>query len=80
MANTRQKLEWTQSNAQQNLEQLQNPIMGITIANDSTKSRTTVLVLTTAKATGGVKCILLVQIMAIDSAVVEAIKMISLHG
>ena len=30
------KLEWTQSNAQQNIEQLQNPIMGITINNEST--------------------------------------------
>ena len=25
------KLEWTQNNAQQNIEQLQNPIMGKTI-------------------------------------------------
>ena len=30
------KLEWTQSNAQQNIEQLQNPTMGVTINNGST--------------------------------------------
>ena len=29
------KLEWTQSNAQQNIEQLQNPTMGVTINNES---------------------------------------------
>ena len=30
------KLEWIQSNAQQNVEQLQNPTMGVTINNEST--------------------------------------------
>ena len=30
------KLECTQSNAQQNIEQLQNPTMGVTINNKST--------------------------------------------
>ena len=30
------KLEWTQSNAQQIIEQLQNPTMGVTINNEST--------------------------------------------
>ena len=29
------KLEWTQSSAQQNIEQLQNPIMVVTINNES---------------------------------------------
>ena len=28
------KLEWKQSNAQQNIEQLQNPTMGVTIDNE----------------------------------------------
>ena len=28
------KLEWTQSNAQQNIEQLQNPTVGVTINNE----------------------------------------------
>ena len=30
------KLEWTQSNGQQNKEQLQNPTMGVTFNNKST--------------------------------------------
>ena len=30
------KLEWTQSNAQQNIEQLQNPTTGVTINMEST--------------------------------------------
>ena len=30
------KLEWTQSNAQQNIEQLQNPTVGVTISNEPT--------------------------------------------
>ena len=30
------KLEWTQNNAQQNTEQLQNPTMEVTINNEST--------------------------------------------
>ena len=30
------KLEWTQSNAKQNIEQLQNPTVGVTINNEST--------------------------------------------
>ena len=34
------KLEWTQSNAQQNIKQLQNPTMGVTINNESTTTTT----------------------------------------
>ena len=30
------KFEWTQSNVQQNVEQLQNPTMGVTLNNEST--------------------------------------------
>ena len=30
------KLEWTQSIAQQNIEQVQNQTMGVTISNEST--------------------------------------------
>ena len=30
------KLDWTKSNAQQNIEQLQNPTVGVTINNEST--------------------------------------------
>ena len=35
------KLEWTQSNPQQNIEQLQNPTMGVTINNESTTTEYT---------------------------------------
>ena len=34
------KLEWTQSNAQQNIEHLQNPTMGVTINNESSTTET----------------------------------------
>ena len=34
------KLEWTQSNAHQNIEQLQNPTIGVTIHNESTTTTT----------------------------------------
>ena len=34
------KQEWTQSNAQQNIQQLQNPIKGVTINNESTLTET----------------------------------------
>ena len=46
------KLEWTQSNAQQTIEQLQNPTMGVTLNNESTVTEPA-LELTAAKATGG---------------------------
>ena len=49
------KLERTQSNAQRNIE-LQNPTMGATINNN----RTIALERTADKATGGLKCSLLV--------------------
>ena len=33
------KLEWSQSNVQQNIEQLQTPTMGVTINNKSTATK-----------------------------------------
>ena len=33
------KLEWTQRNAQQNVKQLKNPTMGVTINNKSTTTQ-----------------------------------------
>ena len=59
------KLEWTQSNAQQNVEQLQNPTMGVTINNSST----TALEWTAAKVTGGLNAFYWYQIFAQDSTV-----------
>ena len=42
------KLEWASSNAQQNIEQLQNPTMGVTINNIINNNRTTALEWTAA--------------------------------
>ena len=42
------KLEWTQSDVQQNIEQLQNPIMRVTINNETNNNRTTALERTAA--------------------------------
>ena len=64
------KLEWTQSSAQQNIEQLQNPTMGVTI----NKNRITTLEQTAVKATWGLNAFYWYQIFALDSAVHEAQK------
>ena len=45
------KLEWTLSNAQQNLEQLQNPTMGVTTTNRQQQSHH--LKMDSSLATGG---------------------------
>ena len=34
-----EKLEWLQRNVQQNIQQLQNPTMGVTINNESTTTK-----------------------------------------
>ena len=60
------KLVWTQSNAQQNIEH-----NGNNNQQRINNNRTPALGRTAAKATVGLKCILLVQIFALDSAVVE---------
>ena len=58
------KLEWTQSNAQQNIEQLQNPTMGVTIDNVLTTTEPPPLNSQQLKPLGGgLKCILLVPIL-----------------
>ena len=64
------KLEWTQSNAQQNTEQPQNPTRGATIVTNN--NRTTALEWTAAKATGGLNAFYWYQIFALDSAVIGA--------
>ena len=64
------KLEsWTQSNAQQNIKQLLNPTMGVTINN-----RTTALERTAAKVIRGLKCRLLVPSLRPRFCFVEAQK------
>ena len=53
--------------------------MRATINNESTTTEPPALKWTEAKATGGLKCILLVPNLHPDSAVVEAQKMLSLY-
>ena len=74
------KLEWTQSNALQNIEQLQNPTMGVTINNRSTTTEPPPKNRQQPKPLGGLNAFYWYQIFALDSAVVEAQKMLSSHG
>ena len=53
-------LEWTYSNVQHNIEQLQTPTMGVTINKKINNNRNTALERIAAEATGGLNCILLV--------------------
>ena len=64
------KLEWTQWNAQQNIEQLHNPTMRAAINNN----RTTALERTAFKATRRLNEFYGYKIFAIEFAVVEANK------
>ena len=56
------KLEWTQSNTQQSIEQLQNPTIGVRGGGGK-----------------GLNAFYWFQIFALDSAVVEAQRMLSSH-
>ena len=73
------KLEWTQRNAQKNIEQLQKPHNGSNNQQRINNNGTAALELTTAKATGGLNAFYWYQIFALDLAVVEAQKMLSSH-
>ena len=68
------KLEWTQSNAQQYIEQLQNPTMGVTINHESTKTEPPPLNGHQQMPLWGLNAFYWYQIFALDSAVVEAKK------
>ena len=70
------KLEWTQSNVQQNIEQLQNPAMGVTINNESTTAEPSPYNGQQPKSLGGggLTAFYWYKIFALDSAVVEAQK------
>ena len=74
------KLEWTQSNAQQNIEQLQNPTIGVTINNESTTTEPPPKNGQHIKPLWGSNAFYLYQILALDSAVVEAQTMLGSHG
>ena len=72
------KLEWTQSNTQQNIEQLQNPTMGVTINNESTTTEPPLSNGQQPKPLGGLNAFYRYQQKKthpdLDSAVVEAPK------
>ena len=68
------KLEWTQRNAQQNKEQFQNPIMGVTINNESTTTEPMPKHGQQPTPLWGLNAFHWYQIFALDSAVVEASK------
>ena len=71
------KLEWTQSNVQQNIEQLQTPTMGVTI-NKKVNNRTHLRTDSSLRHggwRGGLNAFYWYQIFALDSAVVELQEM-----
>ena len=73
-------LEWTLSNVQQNIEQLQTPTMGVTINKKSTTTEPPPSNGQQPKAPGGLNAFYWYQIFALDSADVEVQEMFSSHG
>ena len=67
-------------NAQQNIEQLQTPTMGVTINKKSTTTEPPPYNGQQPKALGGLNAFYWYQIFALDSAVVEVQEMFSSHG
>ena len=68
------KLEWTQSNAQQNIEQIQNP------TNQQQQNQRLRTDSSLTNGEGGLNAFYWYQIFALDSAVVEVQEMFSSHG
>ena len=67
------KLEWMQSNAKQNIKQLQTSTMGVTINNESTTTESPPQNGQQSKPLGGLNAFTgTKQIFVLDSAVVEA--------
>ena len=73
-------LEWTQSNVQQNIEQLQTPTMRVTINKRSTTTEPPPKNGQQPKPPGGLNAFYWYQIFALDSAVVEVQEMFSSQG
>ena len=73
-------LEWTQSNVQQNIEQLQTPTMRVTINKKSTTTEPPPKNGQQPKPPGGLYAFYWYQIFALGSAVVEIQAMFSSHG
>ena len=69
------KLEWTQSNAQQNIEHFQNITTGVTISNKQTTTKPPPSNGKQPKPLRGLDAFYWHQVFALDSAVVEAQKM-----
>ena len=65
------KFEWTQSNSQQNVEQLQTPTIGLQATTNQHQQNPT-LEWIAAKTTGGLNLFYWYQIFALNFAVVEA--------
>ena len=74
------QLEWTQSNTQQNIEQLQIPTIGATTNNKSTTTEPPPQSGQQSKPPVGLIAFNWYQIFALDSAVVEVQEMFSSHG
>ena len=74
------KLEWTQSNTQQNIEQLQTPTMGATTNNKSTTTEPPPQNGQQPKPPGSLTAFYWYQIFALDSAVNDVQEMFSSHG
>ena len=67
------KIEWTKSDTQQNIEQLRNSTMGVTISNESTTADPLPYNGQQPKPLGeGLNVFYWYQIFALDSAVLEA--------
>ena len=73
-------LEWTQSNVQQNIEQLQTPAMRVTINKQQNHRLRTDRSLSHRGWGGGLNAFYWYQIFALDSAVAEVQEMFSSHG
>ena len=76
-------LEWTQSNVQQNIEQLQTPTMGVSIKKSQQQQNhrlRTDSSLSHRGGGGGLNAFYWYQIFALNSAVVEVHEMFSSHG
>ena len=73
-------LEWTQSNVQQNIQQLQTLTIGVTKNKKSTTTEPPPYNGQQPKPPGGLNAFYWYQIFALDSAVVEVKEMFSWHG
>ena len=74
------KLEGTQSNVQQNIEQLQTPTMGVTLSTSQQQQNHRLRTDSSLSHRGCLNAFYWYQFFALDSAVVEVQEMFSSHG